>query len=50
MIGIKQSRDHVKNVSLYHITGQVPLHETIHYSQRKFTGHSFRMSTDEPDD
>ena len=48
MLSIKQSRDHVTNQSLYQVTGQVPLHETIRERQLKFTGHCIRMPTDEP--
>ena len=48
MVGIKQSRDHVTNQSLYQLTGQVPLRETIRERQLKFTGHSNRMLKDEP--
>ena len=44
MLGIKQSRDHLTNQSLY----QVPRRETIHERQLKFTGHYIRMPTDEP--
>ena len=32
MLGIKQSRDHVTNQSLYQLTGQVALQETIRMS------------------
>ena len=48
MLGIKQSRDHVTNQSLYQLTGQVPLRETIRERQLKFTGHCIRMPKDEP--
>ena len=48
MLDIKQSRDHVTNQSLYHLTGQAPLCETIRERQLKFTGHCIRMPTDEP--
>ena len=44
MLGIKQSRDHVTNETLHHLTGQVPLRER----QLKFTGHCIRMPTYEP--
>ena len=44
----KQSRDHVTNQSLYQLTGQVPLRQTICERQLKFTGHCIRMPTDEP--
>ena len=48
MLGIKQSRNHVTNQSLYQLTGQVPLRETIRERQLKFTGHCIRMPKDEP--
>ena len=50
MLGIKQSREHMTNQSLYQLTGQVPIRETIHIRERqlKFTGHCIRMPTDEP--
>ena len=48
ILGIKQSRDHVTNQSLYHLTDQAPLRETIRERQLKFTGHLIRMTTDEP--
>ena len=44
MLGIKQSRDHVTNESLYHPTSQVPVGER----KLKFTGHFIRMPTNEP--
>ena len=47
MLGIKQSRDHVTNQSLYQLTGQVPLRETIRERQLKFIGHCIRMPKDE---
>ena len=43
MLGIKQSRDHVTNQSMYQPTGQVPIRER----QIKFTGHCILMPTDE---
>ena len=45
MLGTKQSRD-VANESLYHLTGQAPLCETIR--EQKFRGHCIHMPTDEP--
>ena len=39
ILGIKQSRDHMTNQSLYQLTGQVSLRETIRERQPKFTGH-----------
>ena len=41
------SRDHVANQSLYQLTGQVPLRETIRERQLKFTGHCICMPKDE---
>ena len=43
IIGIKQSREHVTNESLYHITDQAPPHER----KLKFTGDCIRIPTDE---
>ena len=48
MLGIKKSRDHETNQSLYQLTGQVPLHETIRERQLKFTGHCITMPANEP--
>ena len=48
MLGIEQSRDHVKNQSLYHLTDQTPFSVTIREHQRKFKGHCIRMPTDKP--
>ena len=36
------------NQSLYQLTGQVPLRETIRERQLEFTDHCIRMATDEP--
>ena len=44
MLGIKQSRDHVINESLYHLIAQA----LLHYRQLKFTGHCILMPTNEP--
>ena len=44
MLGIKQSRDHVINQSLYQLTCQVLLRAR----QLKFTGHCISMPQDEP--
>ena len=44
MLGIKQSRDHVTDQSLYQHTGHSPLREL----QIKLTGHCIRMQADEP--
>ena len=48
ILGIKQSRDHLTNQSLYQLTGQVTLCKTICERNLKFTRHCNRMSTDEP--
>ena len=48
MICIKQSRDHVKNNSLYQLIGQITHSVTIREHQLKFTGHFICMFTDEP--
>ena len=48
MLGIKQYRYHVTNQSLYQLTGQVPLRETIRERQLKFTGHCNRIPEDKP--
>ena len=50
MLGIRQYRDHVTNQSLYQLTGQVPLRETIHKRKLKFTGHCIRMLKEVPAD
>ena len=47
MLGIKKSRDHVINQSLYQLTCQIPLRETIRERQLKFTVHCIRIPTDE---
>ena len=44
MLGIKQSLDHPKNESLYHLTGQA---KTIREGQLNFTSHCIHMPTDE---
>ena len=46
VLGIKESRDHLTNESLYYPTGQAPLRETILEHQLKFTGLCIRMPTD----
>ena len=48
MVGIKQSRDHVTNETLYQRVNQLPIREMIREWQLKFTGHCIRMPTDEP--
>ena len=47
MLDIKQSWEQVTNKSLYQLTGQVPIRETIRERQLKFTGHYIHMPTDE---
>ena len=46
-LGIKQSRDQVTNQSMYQLTVQVPLRETIGERQLKFTFHYILMPKDE---
>ena len=43
MLDIKHSRDDVTNRSLYHLSGQAPLRETISERKLKFTGHCSSM-------
>ena len=43
-----EGRDQLTNQSLYQLTVQVPLRETIRERQLKFAGHYIRMPTDEP--
>ena len=43
MLGIKQSRDYVKNQSLYQLAGQITISETTSECKLKFTGHCIRM-------
>ena len=45
---IKQFKDNLTNKSLYQLTGQIPLCETMRERQLKFTGSCIRMPTDEP--
>ena len=48
MLVIEQTRYHVANETLYHLTSQAPLCETISERQLKFTGHCIHILTDEP--
>ena len=47
ILGSKQSRHHVTNKSLYQLTDQVSLRETISKCQIKFTGYCICIPTDE---
>ena len=48
MLAIKKFIDNVKNESLYHLTGQMPLRETIRKHHIKLTGHSVLIPTEKP--
>ena len=48
MLGIKQSRDHVTNKSLYQLTGHVSLRKKIFERHFKFAGHCICISIDDP--
>ena len=48
MLATKKFIDNVTNESLYHLTGQMPLRETIRVHHLKLTGHSVLIPTEEP--
>ena len=47
MLAIKKFIEKVTNVSLYHLTGQMPLRETIR-EHHKLTGHGVFIPTEKP--